>query len=383
MKKLTKTIAAMSMAAIFVAGCAQPAPPAASPPPAGAADTNQEVEAPDTAEAGDGGFELVLVTDVGSVDDRSFNQGSWEGLVAYAEARGISHTFFQPAGQSTADYLNAIELAVNAGAALVVAPGFLFSEALYQAQDIFTDIHFVLLDTIPSADGNQRVEDNVIAILYAEEQSGFLAGYAAVMEGHRSLGFIGGIAVPAVVRFGYGFLQGAEHAAASLGLEPGDVTVMYHYTGGFHPSPEIQALAASWYTLGEVEVIFAALGGGGASVFAAAEANDGLVIGVDIDQSYDSPTVLTSALKELGNSVYTAIEDFYNGTWRGGEVVRFDASNGGVGLPMETSRFQNFTVEQYEAIFAQLADYTVTVIEDHTISIDELGLQLVEVTIVN
>ena len=373
MKKLTKTVLVTTIASLLLVACAPAAQPA--PAPAGG----------DTADANggaDGGFEFVLVVD-GMVDDRSFNQSSWEGLVAFAEARDIPHTFFQTAGQSTGDYLNAIDLGVNAGATLIVAPGFQYQEALYIAQDIFADTHFVLLDAVPQMYGNQRIEDNVIAILYAEEQSGFLAGYSVVMEGHRSLGFMGGMAVPAVVSFGYGFLQGAEHAARVLGLAQGEVTVMYHYTGGFSPSPEIQALAASWYTLAGVEVIFAAAGGGGASVFAAAETNNGLVIGVDTDQSMDSPTVITSAIKELGNSVYAAIEDFYNGTWRGGQVVRFDASNNGVGLPMETSRFVNFTVEQYENIFAQLADHSVTVIYDHNLTTDDLGLELIEVTHVN
>lgn len=382
MKKLAKIFAAMTMSAIFVAGCAQAPPPA--PPSQEAGQEAEAGEAPDTADAAEG-FELVLVTDIGSVDDRSFNQGAWEGLVSFATANNITHTFFQPTNQSIADYLSAIELAVNAGARLVVTPGFLFQNPIYIAQDIYPDIKFVFLDGVPQDEvtGQTRIEDNVMAIIYAEEQAGFLAGYAAVMEGHRSLGFMGGMAVPAVVRFGYGFLQGADHAAITLGLEPGEVSVMYHYTGGFNPTPEAQTLAASWFNLGGVEVIFAAGGGMNSSVFAAAEAHEGLVIGVDIDQSIDSPTVLTSAMKELGNSVYSAIADFYNGTWQGGQVVRFDASIGGVGLPMETSRFQNFTQEQYDAIFAQLADGSITVNDEHTITIEELALEMIEIAIVN
>jgi basic membrane protein A and related proteins len=175
-------------------------------------------------------------------------------------------------------------------------------------------VKFVLLDGFPQ-DGTYtefRIEDNVYSVFYAEEQVGFLAGYAAVKEGFTNLGFMGGMAVPAVVRFGYGFVQGANYAAAELGV---NVTLKYKYLGGFGPTPEYQTEAATWFQ-GGTEVIFAAAGGAGNSVMAAAEANNGKVIGVDIDQSAESTTVITSAMKGLGISVYDALADFYAGSFQ-------------------------------------------------------------------
>ena len=388
MKKFAKVVSALMVAAVFTAACAQqPAqPPATTPAPtpeAGQADPAPTPEPP-AEPSGDGGFELALVTDIGTIDDRSFNQGSWEGLERFALEHGIAHQYFMPLGQGDAFYLESIALAVAGGAQLVVTPGFLFQPALYQAQQTFPDVKFILLDGVPQdpATGNRHVAENTVSILYAEDQSGFLAGYAAVMDGFRELGFLGGMAVPAVVRFGYGFLQGAEQAAIELELEPGEVTVRYHYLGGFTPQPEHQALAAAWFMDG-IEVIFAAAGGAGNSVMAAAEAQNGLVIGVDIDQSYDSPTVITSALKELSYSVYLMIDAFYAGEFPGGQTLVLGADNYGIGLPMETSRFRSFSQSDYDYIFSQLVDGTVVVNNEHEITISELGLELVTVTEVN
>ena len=301
-----------------------------------------------------GGIQIALVTDYGTIDDGSFNQGSWEGVTAFAGARGIPHEYFQPAEVSDAAYIDAIALAIQGGAEVIVTPGFLFAASVYEAQDLWPDIHFVLIDAQPNAGDGPRVANNTVAVLYAEQESGFLAGYAAVMEGHRSLGFIGGIPVPAVVLFGTGFVEGAEFAAQQLGLAAGEVTVNYAYAMTFSPSPEVQTMAASWYADG-VEIIFAAAGGAGFSVMAAAEAAGALVIGVDIDQHDASPTVITSALKGLQASVYNVLEDWQAGRFPGGQAKVFDASLNGVGLSMDTSRFQNFTQAQYDAIFAQLA----------------------------
>ncbi len=302
-------------------------------------------------------FELALVTDLGTIDDKSFNQGSWEGLVQYANEKNISHKYYQPSEQSNDAYLTTIDLAVKGGAKLVVTPGFLFEVPVYIAQDRYPDVHFVLVDGVPhnAEYSNFRTGSNAVGILYAEDQAGFLAGYAAVKEGFRSLGFTGGMAVPAVVRFGYGFIQGAEYAAVELGLPVGAVTVNYHYTGHFNASPEVQTLAASWFNSG-VEVIFACGGAVGNSVMAAAEQANRSVIGVDVDQSNNSQTVITSAMKGLQASVYSSIANFYGGTFPGGQTLVFTAENNGVGLPMGTSRFKTFDVPAYNAIFKKLAD---------------------------
>jgi len=303
----------------------------------------------------DDGIKLALVTDYGTIDDGSFNQGAWEGLVAYATEHDIRHQYVQPQDETTADYINAIELVIEEGAVLVVTPGFMFSNAIHEVQSLYPDVKFVLLDTVPeSPDGNVHVAPNTVAVLYAEQEAGFLAGYAAVMDGYRDLGFIGGIPVPAVVLFGTGFVEGAEYAANELGLGAGDISLRYHYSMVFWPTPDVVAMAESWYDDG-VEVIFAAAGGAGFSVMAAASDAGAKVIGVDIDQAGASPTVITSALKGLKASVYSIITDFYADKFPGGQQKMFNAASDGVGLPMSTSRFNNFTQAQYDAIFARLA----------------------------
>lgn len=158
---------------------------------------------------------------------KSFNQGAWEGLTQYAQEKGISHKYYQPTQKTTDSYVDAIDLAVAAGAKLVVTPGFLFEPAVYRAQDTHPNVAFVLLDGTPQ-DGTYtdfRIETNVYSVLYAEEQAGFLAGYAAVKEGYTNLGVMAGMAVPAVIRFGYGFVQGANYAAKEMALAVGSVKI--------------------------------------------------------------------------------------------------------------------------------------------------------------
>jgi len=162
------------------------------------------------------------------------------------------------------------------------------------------------------------------------------------------------MAVPAVVRFGYGFVQGADYAAKELGLGSGSITINYHYTGKFEATPEVQTLAASWYNSG-VEIIFACGGKLGNSVMAAAEQTQKKVIGVDVDQSNESHTVITSAMKGLQVSVYDCIADYYNGRFPGGQTLVFAADNQGVGLPMSTSKFKSFKQSDYDNIFKKLA----------------------------
>lgn len=314
-------------------------------------------------------YEIALITDIGDIDDKSFNQGAWEGVEAFAEENNKTYQYYRPTEQGTDEYLDSIELAVNNGAEVIVTPGFLFEVPIFFAQDEYPDTSFILLDGVPN-DGNWggengpefRTEDNVMSILYAEEQAGFLAGFAAVQDGYRSLGFMGGLAVPAVVRFGIGFAQGAQAAAEDLGLANDAVTLRYHYTGDFAATPKNRTTADTMFQQG-AEVIFAAGGAVGQSVMAAAEAAEAKVIGVDINQGGDSPTVITSAMKGLGASVQAALAEFFAGEFQGGETVIFDASNDGVGLPTdeESFRFETFTVEDYDAIFADLADGTVTV----------------------
>lgn len=334
-----------------------------------------------TAASGDG-YELALVTDLGTIDDKSFNQGAWEGLKKYAEENSITYKYYQPQEKTTDSYLESIGLAIEGGAKLVVCPGYLFEEAVFMAQDQYPDVKFILLDGEPhNADYSEyRTNENVMPVLYQEDQAGYLAGYAAVKDGMTKLGFMGGMAVPAVIRFGYGFIQGADAAAKEMGT---NVEIMYNYTGGFTATPEAQAMAASWYQNG-TEVIFGCGGAVGNSVMAAAEEAGKKFIGVDVDQSPESETVITSAMKELSVSVYDGIEAFYAGNFPGGKTAVFSAANDGIGLPMETSKFTNFTQEDYDKVYASLKDGSITIQNDTSdgTTADITGLEATKVTFV-
>lgn len=327
-------------------------------------------------------YEIAMITDVGTIDDKSFNQGTWEGVVAYAEENGITHKYYKPTEQSTDAYLAAIQLAVEGGAKVVVTPGFLFEEPIYLAQELYPEVNFILIDGNPhNADYTDfRTDANAVGIVFAEEQSGYLAGYAAVKDGFTKLGFMGGMAVPAVVRFGYGFVQGAEAAAKEMGIA--SIDLKYHYTGGFDATPEVQTLASSWYAEG-TEVIFACGGAVGFSVMSAAEAAGGKVIGVDVDQSAESDTVITSATKGLAAAVQQALGDYYAGSFPGGEALVLGADSDGVALPMESSKFATFAQADYDAVFATLADGSVVLKKDTDVaSAAELGTTIVKVTVV-
>ena len=371
MKKraLAVTLAVMMAASLSACGSSNSgsgsttAAPAETTTAAEAKATEAETTA-DTAvksETSDG-YELALVTDLGTIDDKSFNQGAWEGMKKYAEENGISYKYYQPQEGTTDSYLETIGLAIEGGAKLVVCPGFLFEEPVYLAQDQYKDVHFILLDGEPhSGDYSEyRTEANVMPILFQEDEPGFLAGYAAVKDGYTKLGFLGGMAVPAVIRYGYGFAEGADYAANEMGVD--GIEIMYNYTGAFAATPEAQSMAASWYQNG-TEVIFGCGGAVGNSVMAAAEEKSAKVIGVDVDQSYESDTVVPSAMKQLSVSVYDGVRDFYAGSFPGGKTSIFSAKNDGIGLPMETSKFTKFTQADYDAVYAQLKDGKITLVQ--------------------
>jgi basic membrane protein A and related proteins len=349
------------------------------------------------------GYEIALITDKGNIDDKSFNQGSWDGVVAYAEANDISHKYYKPEEVSDGGYLAQIDMAIQGGAKVIVTPGYLFEVAVYEAQTKYPEVKFILLDGEPhTADYSDfKTNDNVASIKYAEEQSGYLAGYAAVKDGMTKLGFMGGMAVPAVQAFGYGYLQGAEAAAAELGLADGAITVTYHYTGDFAETDTNKATAKTMYQEG-TEVIFACGGSVGKSVMSAAAEAGTKVIGVDVDQRYDSETVITSATKGLGASVQAVLEAiFKTDSWAtySGTTTYFNAANAGVGLPTEVigeekgnafDRFTAFDEAQYDAVFAKLVDGSVVPVRSLTVAdsngyatAEELtaGLSLVKVTV--
>jgi basic membrane protein A len=323
-------------------------------------------------------YEIALITDHGPVDDRSFNQGAWEGVEAYAQDNDISYTFYRPAEDSGSARLEAIRLAVDAGAQVVVTPGFAFGEPIYEAQSEFPDVTFILLDATPSKDGDSAIADNTLSIFYAEEEAGFLAGYAAVKEGFLNLGYMGGVSVPAVIRFGVGFIEGAEYAAIEDDVQ---VNFKYTYLGNFDAAPANKTLASSWYNDG-TDLIFVAAGGAiNNAISAAEELDDKWVIGANVEQQDLSDTILTSSLKLLKESVYNALDEYYEGTFEGGRAITLDAASNGVGITDDFSRFDTFTETQYDAILQKLIDGDITVTSSHTVAIPE-DLDLQNTTVV-
>lgn len=309
-----------------------------------------------------GEFEIAMITDKGDINDKSFNQGTWEGIKTYCSENGKTCKYYKPAAATTDDYVTSIEQAIKDGAKVVVTPGFLFEEPIYLVQEKNPDVKFILIDGNPhdATYSDFKTTDNTVGITFAEEQVGYLAGYAAVKDGYTKLGFLGGQAVPAVVRYGYGFVQGADAAAKELGVK---TEMNYFYTGGFDATPEAQAMAAGWYSNG-TEVIFACGGSVGNSAMAAAEANNGKVIGVDVDQSSESATVISSAMKGLAASVEQMLDGYYSNAFPGGQNLVLGADKNAVGLPMETSKWNTFAQADYDALFAKLADGSITLKKD-------------------
>ena len=315
---------------------------------------------PDTMESDS--YKIAFVTDIGQLKDKSFNQGTWEGLKRFAKENNKSYKYYQPANGDAAtddDRYNAMKAAVEAGAEIIVCAGFMQGNALAKAAAEFTNVKFVFIDgwTLGLA--------NVTAVIFQEEQAGYLAGYAAVKEGFTKLGFAGGGGGtnPACQRFGYGYIQGANDAAKELGKT---VDMKYSWLHGalFSASPELQTMVEGWYVNG-TEVVFACGGSMCLSVFSAAAANQGKVIGVDVDQSGESTTVITSAMKGLREGTMYALQKFYDGKW---DEIADQAANLGVkdeavGLPTDEGSwgFKKFTVEEYNELFKKLKDGTVKV----------------------
>ena len=317
----------------------------------------------DEMTSADGKYQVAFITDVGQLKDKGFNQGTYDGVKLFADANGKSYKYYQPANGDQAtddDRINAMKLACQNGAEIVVAAGFMQGTALEAAAKEFPNVNFVFVD------GWSLGMDNVAGIVFDEHQSGYLAGYAAVMEGYTKLGFMGGGGGtnPACQRFGYGFAQGAEAAAAKKNVQ---VELKYSWAHGatFSASPELQALATGWYQSG-TEAIFACGGSMFASITAAAAAEDAKVIGVDVDQSGDSATVITSAMKGLADATVWALTKHYEGKWSeiGNNCTSLGAKDNAVGLPTASWSLKNWTIADYEALFADIVAGKVAISSD-------------------
>ncbi len=369
MKKILALILALVLV-LGLAACGETAKPAEEKPAEQTAEQPAEKPAEQTAAASaddipdamtseDGKYELAFVTDVGQLKDKSFNQGTYDGVKSYAAANNLSYKYYQPANGDQAtddDRYDAMKAACEAGAKVVVCAGFMQGTALQKAAEEFKDVNFIFID------GWSLGLDNVAGITFQEEQCGFFAGYAAVKEGYTKLGFCGGGGGTndACCRYGYGFVQGANAAAKEMDKQV-EINYSWQFGASFQASSDLQTLANGWYTNG-TEVIFACGGSMFESVAAAAAANDKFVVGVDSDQSFESDTVITSALKGVGQAASWAIGKAYDGTWSeiGNNSTNLGAKDGATGLPTATWSLKNYTVAEYEQ---QLADVIAGKIE--------------------
>ena len=343
--------------------------------PGGEAATDPD-SIPDTMTSEDGKYQAAFVTDVGQLEDKSFNQGTFDGVKLYAAANGLSYKYYQPANANEAtddDRYDAMKAAVDGGAEVVVCAGFLQEAALRKAAIDFPEVPFVFIDGYPLTEDPENPDSpiltNVAAIAFKEEQAGYLAGYAAVKDGFTKLGFSGGGGGtnPACCRFGYGYVQGANDAAKELGTTV-EMNYSWQYGATFSGSTELQTMISGWYANG-TEIVFACGGSMFQSIAAAASANDKYVIGVDVDQSGESDYVVTSAMKGLSDAVQWAVGHVYDGTFSeiGGVATSLGVENNSVALPTADSswRFETFTVEEYEALYQQMLDGSLVVDADY------------------
>ena len=403
MKKSKKLLALLlCLAMVFgLAACGNSNKPADSQTPAPG--TNTETPAPETETPGeteadpdaiedsmtsaDGKYQVAFVTDVGQLKDKSFNQGTFDGVKLYAAANGLSYKYYQPANGSEAtddDRYDAMKAAVEGGADVVVCAGYLQEAALRKAAIESPDTPFVFIDGYPiqeqateyDAAGNALPNDspvltNVAGVAFQEQQAGYLAGYAAVKDGFTKLGFSGGGGGtnPACCRFGYGYVQGANAAALEKGITV-DMNYSWQYGSNFSASTDLQTMINGWYVNG-TEIVFACGGSMFQSIVAAASANDGYVIGVDVDQSGESEYVVTSAMKGLADAVQWAVAKVYDGTFDtiGGQQASLGVADNAVQLPTgaDSWRFETFTVEEYESLYQQMVDGTLVVDDDYTV----------------
>ena len=316
---------------------------------------------------------IAMVTDSGDITDQSFNQTTYQACKDYAEANGLQFQYYKPAGDSTADRVASIDAAYQDGYNVIVLPGYLFGEAIVKVASDYADAKFVGLDISEGDLGGQAVPANVFCAVYQEELPGFFAGYAAVKEGYRHLGFLGGMAVPAVIRYGYGFVQGANKAAEDLKIAD-KVTVEYVYGGQFYGDQTITATMDGWYKNRGVEVVFACGGGIWTSACEAAAKVGGKVIGVDTDQSalinnYGAGMCVTSAMKGLGATVEAVLNAIKENKWSdyAGKVSSLGLVSGTnlnvnfVGLPLDTWTMKNFSQNDYKKLVSDVYSKKVSI----------------------
>ncbi len=394
-KKIFAVLMAATMVASLVAcGSSSTEAPAttetetAAETPA-ATETAPATDAAATTEGSD--KRIAMITDSGDITDMSFNQTTFEASKAFAEANGVDFQYYKPTEDSDEARTAAFNNAVADNYNVIVVPGYLFAGMIASVAEANPDVTIIALD-VSQGDfegaGMTTLPANVCSFTYQEELAGYMAGYAVVKEGYKKLGFLGGMAVPAVIRYGYGFVQGADAAATELGIAS-DVEVNYVYGGQFYGDEAITATMDTWYSNG-TEIVFACGGGIFTSAGEAAKKVGGKVVGVDVDQSgtidglYGDGVCVTSAMKGLAATVKSTLTDLFAGNWANhsgkienlGIVSGDDVSLNYVQLPTETWSMKNFTVDDYKTLVSSMFDGYVTVDS----SIDVMPTTAIKVT---
>ena len=317
---------------------------------------------------------VAMATDSGSIDDKSFNQGTWEGIEKYQADKGtIEGIYTKPAGTEHADYVTAINTLIDAGNEIIVTPGFMFGTAVNESAKSHPDTKYILIDGMPTEEGSYDFvkHDNVVSIYFAEHEAGFLAGITAALSSETGkVGYIGGMEIPAVQKFGWGFKAGVKHANEKFGTNV--VVDKYHYQGSFTDIAGGSTTASGMYDSG-IDIIFTAAGGTGTGVFneakeRAEKGSNVKVIGVDVDQFTEgllkdgkTSVTLTSAVKGIGLAAYNYIDAELNGTFPGGEILNLTLKEDAVGLPQENPNLSEEILTKVEEVKKEVVAGNVVV----------------------
>lgn len=289
---------------------------------------NSDTEDTGSTGSGDSSFRVGMVTDTGGIDDRSFNQSTWEGLQKFAEANDGAATNYLTSEQD-ADYVPNLTKFAEDGYDLTFAVGFLLASPLEEVAPQFPDSKFAIIDSVVE-------KDNVVSIMFDEHVGSFLAGVAAAMTTETDmLGFIGGVDSELINKFEAGFVQGAKS------VNP-DIEVISSYVGNFTSAERGATLAATMYSKG-ADIIYHAAGAAGNGVFTEAknraESGENVwVIGVDRDQSEegkwseDGNVTLTSMLKRVDVAAKDISTKALNGEFPGGQTIVYGLADEGVGV---------------------------------------------------
>ena len=348
------------------------------------------------ADASEEKMKVAMVTDSGDITDQSFNQMTYEACKAWGKENDIEFNYYKPQSDSDEARTASVDQAVADGANVIVLSGYVFAPTVIDESDLYPEVKFLALDVSAGDICEKGIgegydynpdhynvtdyynEDNVYCCTYQEELSGFMAGYAAVMLGYRHLGFLGGMSVPAVNRYGYGYVQGADAAAKELGITD-EVQVEYVCGGQFYGDADITAYMDTWYGSKGVEVVFACGGGIYTSAAEAAVKTGGKVIGVDSDQSatiddYKEGLTVTSAMKGLQVTIDNVLDAILDNEWDKyvGKIENLgmespDPAENYVQLPEETTQWVGtFTKEDYQKLVQRMYNGEYEVSSDST-----------------